>query len=183
MVSYRQPQAPTPAVLRLTQNKLPPYRFIPGLSPHPRRDLTGHSFNQPELKLDFIDPKDWQKNHDYLYGVDLYNNAYWWESHEAWESVWHTTDKASAYGQYLQGLIQISAAFIKWYLNQHEGLVKLYDLGIGRLEFVAARHQQFMGLDVVSHVAKVKAHFAPVVAKVPTVWPEALVGYPFIVLV
>lgn len=182
MVSYRQPSAPTPELPRHTQTKLPLYRFIPGLSPHPRRDPLGHAFNHPETKLDFIDPQEWQKNHDYLYGIDLYNNAYWWESHEAWESVWHTTDKASAYGQYLQGLIQISAAFIKWFLNQHEGLVKLYTIGIGRLEFVAARHKDFMGLDVVSHVQKVKAHFAGVVSKRPATWPEALANYPHVVL-
>lgn len=180
--NYHQPTAPNSNHHRYSKTPLPPYHFIPGLSPHPRRDPDGHSHNQVEEKLSFIDPVQWQQNPEYLDGIDLYNYAYWWESHEAWESVWHTTDKNSIYGQHLQGLIQISAAFIKWYLNQPEGLLKLYNIGMSRLEFVATQSPTFMGLDMISHIGKIKKHFAPVVKAAVQTWPDPLVGYPFIVL-
>lgn len=128
-----------------------------------------------------MDAKDWSKNEEYLFGVDLYNHAFWWESHEAWEAVWLNTDKFQAYGQYLQGLIQISAAFIKWYLHQPEGLIKLYETGISRLEFVASSSPQFMGQDLTSHIIKLKKHFKPAL-DVKSNWPDPILNYPFIEL-
>lgn len=132
--------------------------------------------------MSYLAPEAWRENSAYLYGVDLYNNAYWWESHEAWESVWHTTRKDDVYGQFLQGLIQISAAFIKWHLHQHEGLRRLYTIGMGRLESVCKTHTEFMGMNLHKHLKKLQVHFSKVLAD-QTVWPDPLENYPFIELV
>lgn len=158
----------------------PPYRYLPGVNAHPVRDPLGHAFGRVEAKLNFIAPEFWQENPDYLYGVDLYNHGYWWEAHEAWEGVWHTTDKDGAYGQCLQGLIQIAAAFIKWQLKQQEGLSRLYAIGRGRLETVAAGHSSYLGLNLTQFLQRLEIHFAPVlIAK--TVWPDPLANYPYLV--
>jgi predicted metal-dependent hydrolase len=175
------PQPPKSSLPRLTTKSLPPYRYIPGINKHPVRDPEGHSYGREHATLAFLAPEKWRKNHEYLFGVDLYNAAYWWESHEAWENVWHTTDKQGPYGQFLQGLIQISAAFIKWYSHEEIGMRKLYELGIMRLEFVCDRHVNFMGLDLNSYLLKLKKHFAPVLAEAAS-WPDPLKDYPFIIL-
>jgi hypothetical protein len=150
------------------------------------RDPSGHWFDRPETVVVPVAPEAYRQNPSYLFGVDLYNHAYWWESHELWEGVWHTTDKTGAYGQFLQGLIQISAAFIKWYLQQPEGLIKLYEIGIGRLKSVEQTHKTFMGVDLSHHVAQLTAHFDPVMAvkspQIPKCWPDPLQNYPFLVL-
>jgi hypothetical protein len=176
------PTAPSAPPSRYSIPALPPYRFIPGINAHPVRDPEGHSYGEEHSPLKFIDPKNWRQNEEYLFGVDLYNNVYWWESHEAWENVWHTTDKQAAYGQFLQGLIQISAAFIKWHLNQYDGMQRLYEIGFGRLQFVAGLHDTFMGVDLVSHLAAVEKHFAPMIAQPPSVWSDPLQNYPFLIL-
>lgn len=160
---------------------MPPYRFIPGLSPHPVRDPAGHSYGETHEKLSYLAPESFEKNEEYLFGVDLYNQAYWWEAHEAWEDVWHTTDKESDYGNYLQGLIQISAALIKWFLKEPVGMKKLYALGVGRLEKVAASNPQFMGVDLRPHLDKVHNHFAKVLPD-ETTWADPCDAYPFLVL-
>lgn len=175
------PQSPRPTLSRLTTDDLPPYRYIPGINKHPVRDPEGHSYGREHEPLVFLAPEKWRENHEYLFGVDLYNDAYWWESHEAWESVWHTTDKQGPYGQFLQGLIQVSAAFIKWYSHEEIGMRKLYELGIMRLEFVRERQANFMGLDLNSHLLKLKKHFALVLADA-ALWPDPLENYPFLVL-
>lgn len=172
---------PDPTCPRYTGKNLPPYRFIPGLNPHPVRDPRGHSYGLAAESLSFIEPAQWQKNQAYLYGVDLYNYGFWWESHEQWENVWHTTDKDSAYGQFLQGLIQISAAFIKWHLRQHDGLEKLYNLGMKRLKFVVERNQVFMGLTLPGHIDKLERHFSQAL-RADKIWPNPLESYPFIKL-
>lgn len=176
------PLAPNPNHPRYCDLAFPAYRFIPGLNPHPVRDPDGHSHGKEEPKITLISPDDWQKNKYFLFGVDLYNHAYWWESHEAWEGLWLLTSKTDLYGQHLQGLIQISAAFIKWHLQQSIGLNKLFDLGINRLEFVKSHASHFMGVDMETHIKKLRAHFKPVLGEEPTTWPDLLQNYPFIEL-
>jgi hypothetical protein len=177
-----EPKAPDPDFLRLTSKMFPPYRFIPGLNPHPVRDPLGHSYGHSPAALSYLPPKQWRENGSYLYGVDLYNHAHWWEAHEAWEDVWHTTDKGSAQGQFLQGLIQISAAFIKWHLHQFDGLKKLYELGIARLEGVCVKNPQFMGVDLEAHIAKLKKHFYLTTQSEPQNWPDWRPHYPFLIV-
>lgn len=166
---------------RYSDLPFPPYAFIPGQNPHPQRDPQGHSHGQPEEKPAYLEPARWQENKNYLFGIDLYNHGFWWESHEKWEAVWHTTEKEKIYGQHLQGLIQVSAAFIKWHLHQHEGLKKLFEIGIERLEFVQKTSPAFMGLDLTEHVSKLKKHFQPVLTQADF-WPDPLNDYPYIEL-
>src|SRR3989338_7998386 len=67
---------------RYTQIKFPPYRFIPGENPHPTENPCGHSYGKKGLDIGLFVPADWRKNEQYLFGIDLYNYGYWWESHE-----------------------------------------------------------------------------------------------------
>ena len=46
-----EPHPPDPAWPRYSTRPFPSYRFVPGKSPHPRRDPHGHSYGQPEPKL------------------------------------------------------------------------------------------------------------------------------------
>lgn len=177
-----EPVQPQPPHRRYTARPLPPYRYIPGINKHPVRDPSGHSYRKEHAPLAFVDPKDWRANEEYLFGVDLYNNAYWWEAHEAWENVWHTTDKDAPYGQCLQGLIQIAAAFIKWHSRERGGVEKLFAIGISRLKFTRDAFPTFLGIDLKTHVAKLEAHFARVLGA-KDAWPEALEGYPFLELI
>lgn len=172
---------PQNAPKRYCDFDFPPYRYIPGESAHPTRDPQGHSYGHEHDALDFIDPRDWKTNSEYLFGVDLYNAAFWWESHEAWENVWHTTNKDSDYGQFLQGLIQISAAFIKWQVKGEEGMTRLYEIGRKRLQSVAKQNPKFMGLDLVSHLKSLDEHFQLVLSQ-GDLNLDPLQDYPFITL-
>lgn len=174
-------KAPHPQVKRYAKEEFPPYRFIPGLNPHPVRDEEGHSYGHEHEPLVYSPPHEWRENPSYLMGVDLYNSAFWWESHEKWEDLWHTTNKQGEHGQFLQGLIQISASFIKWYLKQREGFVRLYDLGMGRLQSVEQKHPQFMGLDLSIHLPTLEAHFKKQLSDESN-WYNPLDDYPLIVL-
>ncbi|MBI4006737.1 MAG: hypothetical protein HY356_08705 [Gammaproteobacteria bacterium] len=44
---------------RYSDRPFPPYRFIPGKTPHPTRDTEGHSYNKPAVHLASFDPVDW----------------------------------------------------------------------------------------------------------------------------
>lgn len=164
---------------RYTQKEFPPYRFIPGEAPHPTENPLGHSYGKPENVRESFLPDEWQRNEQYLFGVDLYNAFFWWESHEALESLWRAAPCHDC-RDYLQGLIKISGAFIKWHLRQQRGVEYLYNGGIEHLGKVQRHHGMFMGLDLQQHLEKLAAHFEPVIKN--RCWTDPLNGYPYIVL-
>lgn len=174
-------KAPEPVAKRYSKTPLPPYRFIPGHNAHPTRHPQGHAFGREHVPVPEFVLKDWAANEKYLYGVDLYNAAFWWESHEAWEDVWKALDRTLPAAQFLQGLIQISAAFIKWYSDDIIGVEKLFALGIARLESVAAVTPNFMGVDLPKHLHDLRNHFHPVIFSEETHF-DPLIHYPFLKL-
>ena len=94
-----EPQPPDPSWPRYSTRPFPSSRFVPGKTPHPRRDPRGHSYEQPEPKQAEFAPAEWQQSEEYLYGIDLYNYAYWWECHEVFEGLWHTVGHGTEQGR------------------------------------------------------------------------------------
>ncbi len=146
----------------------PAYRFTPGLNAHPTAQAHGHSYGHDIANevTTHIPPEQWADNPIYLYGVDLYHQGYLWESHEAWEALWHLTDKEGPEGQFLQGLIQNSAAQLKVHLKQwkaarhlsHEAWERLYRV----LESDACSMQHgFMGLPLAQLIQDMQTHYGP----------------------
>lgn len=147
------------------ERPLPPYRYVPGFHPHPTVDPDGHSYGIDEPDLEFLPPEAWRNNHEYLFGVDLFNRRYYWEAHEAWELVWHTCDKARTQGLFVQGLIQLAAGLLKWHMGSEAGARKLYENAMAKLEpawreFPAG----YMGIAVSEFLHDVEACFAPLLA-------------------
>lgn len=129
----------------------PPYAYLPGRDPHPTGDPAGHSYRREPERPPAHAPSDaWRANEDYLYGIDLYNHGYLWEAHESWEGIWHPTKAPDpVQADYLQGLIQCSAAALKVPMGQPKGLVRLAEAGTARLERVArSAGSPYMGLDL-----------------------------------
>jgi predicted metal-dependent hydrolase len=78
----------------------------------------------------------------FLRGVDHFNALEFWESHEAWEELWLVAE--SDVEQFLQGLIQIAAAYHHMKRGTFRGAVRLFEAGLRRLEPFPAG---FSGLD------------------------------------
>jgi uncharacterized protein len=144
---------PSPAPARYTRGPLPPYRFIPGRSPHPRRDPRGHGYGRPEPRPEVVDPAGWASCATYLRGVDLFNFELWWESHEAFEALWRGAD-GSPPAAFFQGLIQVAAAELKRLMENERAAQALYARGLARLGGVPS---PFMGVDLAALTADVEA--------------------------
>ena len=54
---------------------------------------------------------------EFQWAVQLFNAGYYWESHEAWESLWHAAGRSGALADFLKGLIKLAAAGVK--LREH----------------------------------------------------------------
>lgn len=173
--------APNAQHLRYAKVDFPPYRFVPGETAHPTENPNGHSYGKKDEDPGILDEKTWFENGTYLLGVDLYNFAYWWEAHEAFEGLWKKYSNEDVRSQYLQGLIKISGAFLKWHLKQHRGVEVLFHDGMNHLYRVCDKKTTYMGLNLMDYLAKLTHHFRAVVTE-KEVWPDPTADYPFIVL-
>ena len=109
----------------MSPRPLPPYAHIPGVTPHPLRDPAGHSYREsdssaPDTSPSPPAPLTWAglpAHSEFQWAVQLFNAGYYWESHEAWESLWHAAGRKGAIADFLKGLIKLAAAGVK--LREH----------------------------------------------------------------
>jgi predicted metal-dependent hydrolase len=92
-----------------------------------------------------IDPSGWETCSLYLRGVDLFNHAYFWESHEAFEALWRGSPEGSAAADLLQGLIQVAASEIKRFSAMPDAARTLAERALARLVRVPS---PYLGIDV-----------------------------------
>lgn len=160
------------------QRDFPPYRFTPGFNPHPRADPRGHAYGQKEGIPAYLPPDRWRENEPYLFGIDLYHQGYLWESHELWESLWHLTEKEGPEGQFLQGLIQNSAAQLKLHIQEITGAARLSREALRRLKFVldsgvCDKEGRFMGIPISELLQAMVFHYRPLWEKKKKVLGDA----------
>ncbi|NJC89172.1 MAG: DUF309 domain-containing protein [Desulfuromonas sp.] len=141
---------------RYTRRPFPPYRYLPfqgsGTLPHPRNDPGGHSYDAEEDYLPHFTTDDWPGCEPYLYGIDLFNHGYWWEAHEALETVWVAAgQRETQCGIFVQGLIQLAAAQLKRVIGSPVGA---QSLTAGACEKLAVVQGVFLGIEVAPLIAE-----------------------------
>jgi predicted metal-dependent hydrolase len=147
---------------RYSERAFPAYRYLPFQNhksgPHPRTDPAGHSYDEEEDYLPLFSHDDWRTCEPYLYGVDLFNYGYWWEAHEALETVWLAAgQKSTRCGRFVQGLIQLAGAQLKRFVDEPIGAQSLTRSGIEKLSHVDG---VYLGIEVKSFINEVeRCHF------------------------
>ena len=145
----------------MSPRPLPPYTHIPGVTPHPLRDPAGHSYPgdaapeagtslPPQPSLTWA---DLPTHPEFQWAVQLFNAGYYWESHEAWESLWHAAGRSGALADFLKGLIKLAAAGVK--LREHN--------------FVGVERHARRALELFQQIERCRSHdvAGPVVKSLP----------------
>ncbi len=83
-----------------------------------------------------------------LEGLAHFNAHDFWEAHESWEELW--LEAETDLHQYLQGLIQLAAAYHHVKRGTTRGAVRLFDASLAKLEAFPLTH---CGIDRASAVA------------------------------
>jgi hypothetical protein len=102
-------------ILRLVDQKLPEYRYVPGIFPHPSKHENGHSFQREEDWL-WKPNLPWREDRGWLRGMDLFDYRYFWEAHEIWETAWKQSFGIEKL--ILQGMILASASLLQRHMNR-----------------------------------------------------------------
>lgn len=135
----------------LPARPLPPYSYVSRKFPHPMRDTKGHSYGLELPKVSLSHEEEWRKCEPYLWGIDLFNNGYYWEAHESWEAVWHATGRSGATADFCKALIKFAAAGVKAREGRANGVKRHAQPAKQLLESVATQiggRQGFMGLSI-----------------------------------
>src|ERR1700690_510521 len=80
--------------------------------------------------------------HHFLEGLDRFNGRRFWDAHESWETIWLAA--GSDVEQFLQGLIQLAAAYHHIQRGTLRGAPRLFDAALRRL---SAFPPGFSGVD------------------------------------
>ena len=89
----------------------------------------------------------------FLRGVEHFNSRQFWDAHEAWEELWLVA--ATDLEQYLQGLIQLAAAYHHLRRGTFRGGVRLFDAALRRL---APFPNPYCGIDRSAAEAAAREH-------------------------
>lgn len=82
-----------------------------------------------------------EKNRLYRAGLEAFNSSQFFEAHELWEDVWRDTPGPDK--RYLQGLIQVAAAYHHYSRANLRGTKKLLQEGLLKLEDFPKTHGGF----------------------------------------
>ncbi len=131
----------------------PAYAHIPGTTPHPYREPTGHSHGQPEPSPPPLDPDAPQDSEEYLFGFDLLNHGYFWEAHTSWEGLWHAAGREGPVADLVKALIRVAAAGVKArqgmdggvrsHMTTAAGLARGVQAATGRAVYAGIRLEDF----------------------------------------
>jgi predicted metal-dependent hydrolase len=89
-------------------------------------------------------------------GISLFDRQLWWEAHEEWEQAWHEEDGVERLA--LQALIQLAAAYHKGvHMKNPQGMAKLFERSLEKLETVAGSNAAWGGLDVAALIQIARA--------------------------
>jgi len=89
--------------LKMILRELP---YIPG----EKKKKTPPHLPPPETAVGDL---NFQNHLQYQLGIRLHESGYYWEAHEAWESLWQIQDRNDSNREFLKALIQITAACLK----------------------------------------------------------------------
>ena len=104
----------------------PPYRYIPGQSPHPFRSPQGHNHTQKTLKILEGHPQRDQRL--FLYGMELLNAHFFWEAHETLEFLWLKANGEQK--ELLQALIKSAASLLKLHMDHIDAAENLWNSAV-----------------------------------------------------
>ena len=108
-----------------------------------------------------------------LEGVNLFNEKEFWHAHESWEELW--LEAGTDLHQYLQGLIQLAAAYHHVKRGTFRGAVRLFDAALRRL---SAFPQRFCGIDRTAAEAAATRHREWIAARIDSDERLGLDEYP-----
>jgi hypothetical protein len=147
-----EPSPPDARWPRYSSRAFPDLRYVPGRGPHPRSRARDRNAGTPDPGP----PERWCESEAYRFGVDLYNFAYWWESHEIFEAFLRESRRGSREHELLRALVQRAAANLQRFAGREAGARRLARRAAERLMMLPG---VVLGVDAPVLARAVRDHF------------------------
>src|SRR5687768_2136248 len=85
-------------------------------------------------------------------GIERFNTHQFWHAHESWERIWLSAKEPEK--RFLQGLIQLAAAYHHVQRRTYRGGVRLFDAALEKLAPFPHNHLCIDRTEAVAHAAK-----------------------------
>lgn len=131
---------------RLTTKPFPPYIFIPGKNPHPKK-AGGHMEGMPDPVVPQLEPDHPEKSETLRFSIDLYNHGYFWESHVYFEALWNAHGRHGKIADFLKAMIKLGAGGVKIQLGEMKNARDHFNRALELFETLEV--DSFLGFDVV----------------------------------
>jgi hypothetical protein len=144
---------PTPLTKRYPRywphEELPPYRYVPlGSHPHPTMDAGGHMQDRLAPPGDPPSELAWMTNRYWLYGIDLFNNWYFWEAAEVWSPLWVGLEKKAPAAVFVQTMMMVSGGILKAHCNEPKGVLSFWQKADERFTALKRSHKELWGIKI-----------------------------------
>ena len=104
---------------------LPEVAHVPGKNARPDPALLEDICNRADpLTTDATSAN----NLPWIYGIRLFNNGFYWEAHEVWETVWMKAPPNSREKHFVQGMIHFTNGLLKTWMERPGAACRLFDL-------------------------------------------------------
>jgi predicted metal-dependent hydrolase len=126
---------------------LPQYKHVPGSNQRHDTDLLKTVARQaPPV----TESSSAATNIAWRYGVRLFNEGFYWESHEVLETVWMSAPPNSRERHLLQSVIQLANARLKHLMGRQQAHTRLQQLALesARRAYPAKASERLMGIDL-----------------------------------
>ena len=91
-------------------------------------------------------------------GLDLFDQRFYWESHELWEGLWHQVPRDTSYALLLQALIQSGAYCLKIHGQQFDIADRLLERVKLRIQLVIeSEGARYKGLELPTVLLRLSA--------------------------
>ena len=115
----------------------------------------------------FTEEEVQERLHILLAGVAQYNDGYYFEAHETWEDFWMQSPWPVR--RFLQGLIQLAAAFVHFVRQEYPGTIRLLGYAVEKLNDFTPR---YLGIDVETLLAEASTASDELLALSPSRFQE-----------
>jgi hypothetical protein len=130
---------------RLTSKKFPPYIFVPGKNPHPKK-AGGHMEGEKDPVVPQIDSENPASSEALRYSLDIYNHGYFWESHVYFEALWNAHGRVGETADFLKAMIKLGAAGVKMALGEKKNARDHFERALELIE--SLDRLEFLGFDL-----------------------------------
>lgn len=121
-----------------------------------------------------IDPADWARNGAYLYGFRLYNEGFFWEAHEVWETVWLACRPNASERSLMVALIQLTNATLKLAMGRQAAALRILPAAAEALRECESRRSIVMGVHISRLLAELARFGARVEAEAVETWAPGM---------